>query len=101
MTYCLGWKTETAAFLIADAAVTKTESAYTPFSTFNELQPSSPDRSVEESALKIFRWDNAALSCAGDYALIREFATMFGQRLANGEKPAPAFENTVSSLTTP
>lgn len=85
MTYCVGWQTDSAAFLVADAAVTKSEPPRQTHSTFGELHPRERDYSVEEAALKIYRWSNLALTCAGSATAIHLFARAVELQLQSGK----------------
>ena len=70
MTYCLGWKTKKAVFLLADTSVTLNKSLGKKYSSFGELQGSQGNESVVESLLKINAVEKkAAIAFAGDVGL--------------------------------
>ncbi len=72
MTICVGWVRDNEVFLIADSAVTGSTPATTTSSLFGERHEDRPGLSVEESALKIFRWQETAAAFAGNADLARE-----------------------------
>ena len=85
MTYCIGWRTKSAAFLIADAAATTRGGALRGTrSTFGELHVSERGRCVEETSLKLYRWHNLGMTASGDAATIRQFARLVHRHLGRG-----------------
>lgn len=88
MTYCIGWKSATAAFLVADSAFT----SYRPpvfgrKSSVGELHPQipgdplGPRMHVQEGAMKVFRIRNSIATFSGDkesgYAVLRRLRAAF------------------------
>lgn len=73
MTYCVAWKSETAAFLMADSAVTyctehKDSIDFPKETTFGEIQGSIDEgkRYVYEKTFKLYSIDKVAITFAGD-----------------------------------
>ena len=76
MTICIGWKDANAVYLAADSAVTSSRSLTAARTSFGELHYADGSRSVEESALKIFRHGSTAATFCGSAEVAREiFAT--------------------------
>lgn len=74
MTYCIGWKTTSAAFLVADSAVTSKAPPLFEKSSFGELHardvrrgPLDPKMNVEEALLKVFRIGPAIVTACGPF----------------------------------
>lgn len=101
MTYCLGWRTATEVFLVADAAVTSTGPANSPTSSFGERHVDEAGRSVQEGALKIVRTGNAAVTFSGDADVATDFGHIVHARLQAGANITEAFRSAALSVTTP
>lgn len=84
MTYCIAWRTKRTAFLVADAASTKSAAPRTPHSTFGELHPYNRGLSVEESAFKLYKWKNLGVTFAGDANGIRQYVYALDKHLSIG-----------------
>jgi hypothetical protein len=89
MTYVVAWKHRDSVFIVADAATTKRAvgSPSSPRSSFGEAHIAKHDEVVEESAFKLFRWKNVAVSCAGDLGPILEFARRLDGHLTKRVPP--------------
>lgn len=98
MTICVGWVRDNEVFLIADSAVTRSTPATTTSSLFGERHENRPGLSVEESALKIFRWQETAAAFAGDADLAREIFQNY-ITLAKHSDSREAFEKAWISST--
>jgi hypothetical protein len=72
LTLCAAWIRGQNVYLIADSAVTKGTPLTSARSHFGELHENHRGRSVEESALKIFRQEHTAVGFAGDADLALE-----------------------------
>ena len=90
MTICVGWISCGSVFLIADSAVTKSGAVEVPRSQFGELHESQADRNVEESALKIFRWNDTAAVFAGDAETAKSIFSTY-VAIGNSCDPLDAF----------
>lgn len=89
MTFCVAWRSGDTAFLVADAASTSTGKAAlsSPKSTFGEWHKQENGYTVEESAFKLFRWSNLAVTCSGDASAIRSFIQATDDRILRGLPP--------------
>lgn len=89
MTLCIAWRYKGTAFLIADAAVSTRTNGMpsSPTSTFGEFHKHGCDLTIEESAIKLFRWKGLALTCAGHVRPIREFIRLTDDWIKRGLPP--------------
>lgn len=89
MTFCVAWRSGETAFLIADAASTRAtrDGPTSSTSTFGEWHKHEDGYAVEESAFKLFRWRNLAVTCAGDVRSIRDFVRLIDDWLLKGLQP--------------
>lgn len=102
MTYCVGWRTNDAVFLAADAAVTSSIAENRdPTTSFGERHVRETGRNVYEGALKIVRMGDAALTFAGDADDGFLFAQQVAAQINSGYSPGEAFRRTVSSMAMP
>jgi hypothetical protein len=92
MTFCVAWRSKDSAFLVADAAISRPtgKGPSSPKSTFGEQHRNECGVTVEEAALKLFRWKHLALTCAGDADSIREFVRLTDDWMARGIPSWPA-----------
>jgi hypothetical protein len=97
MTYCLGWKTQTCAYLVADTAVTSPRAPSTLRSSFGEAHVSKATKNVEEGALKIISARGAGITFSGNATLGRAVVDTFRMALAAGRAPRPALETAIAS----
>ncbi len=97
MTYCLGWKTPTCAYLVADTAVTSGRAPNTLRSSFGEQHVSGATENVQEGALKIISARGAGITFAGNAALGRAVADTFRMALSAGLAPWPALQSAIGS----
>ena len=98
MTYCLGWRTDDTAYLVADSAVTSAEALTSPHTTFGERHHHDEKRSVEERAMKIFELNRAVVTFAGAEEIGREFVRIVNTVLKGGEAPQIAFQTAANSI---
>lgn len=98
MTYCLGWKTETCAYLIADAAVTSPAAPSKLRSSFGEAHISGTANNVEEGALKIISAGSAGITFSGDASIGYPFVDAFRYAIDLGVEPKAALERTILSV---
>jgi len=104
MTYCLGWKSKTAAFLIADSAVTsiaenKESIKLLEKTTFNELQGSVDQgkKYVYEKAFKLYSIDNVAITFAGDTDIGIEIIDLIKEHLSVGRSTQQAIKYSIEN----
>lgn len=105
MTFCLGWVTETAAFLVADSAVTylteeekhKNRSSNT---SFGEKQGCIDEgkKYVYEEALKLYIYDRVAITFSGSSDFGNELVELIENHLIAGKTPLKAIENTIKNF---
>ena len=69
MTYCIGWKTSSHAFLVADSAITSERPLTRQQTRFGEQHPNEDGHTVQELSLKVINYGVAALTYAGDQRL--------------------------------
>jgi hypothetical protein len=102
MTYCLGWKTQTCAYLVADSAVTSGCAPSMLRSSFGEQHVTGERKNVEEGALKIISAPSAGLtSSARDATICFDIADTFRLALAVGHAPRQALESAIISNVKP
>lgn len=104
MTYCLGWTSKTAAFLIADSAITYseelTENIYrNDKTTFGELQGSVIDgkKYVYENAFKLYSSNKVAFTFAGDIRIGEEIIDLIKEHLESGRSITQAIEYSIAN----
>lgn len=104
MTYCLGWKSETAAFLIADSAVTditdyKQRKDLPEKTTFCEQQGSIDNgkKYVYERAFKLYSINKVAITLAGDVRFGNKVIELIKENLEYGIDVHKAIENSVNN----
>jgi len=98
MTYCLGWKTKKAVFLLADTSVTLHKPLGKMYSSFGELQGSQGRESVVESLLKINAVHKmAAIAFAGDVGVANSIIESLQKILNLGKPYRQAFEAAIAS----
>jgi hypothetical protein len=97
MTYCLGWKTQNCAYLVADTAVTSGRVPSTRLSSFGEAHVSEATENVEEGALKIISARGAGITFSGNATLGRAVVDTFRMALAAGLAPRPALQSAIAS----
>ena len=66
MTICVGWRTQSEVFLMADAAVTSNEPLGSPTTSFGEAHLDDAAEKVEERAHKVTCLGGAGLTFAGN-----------------------------------
>ena len=62
MTYCIGWKTSSHAFLVADSAITSPRPLTRQRTSFGEQHANENGQTVQERSLKIINYGVAALA---------------------------------------
>ena len=98
MTYCCGWQSNSAAFVIADAAVTSPGITKPEDRTsFGELHAQGVDRCVEEAALKVNPIGCTAVTFAGSSMAGRLIEEYFALELNAGVSPSAALEKVLDS----
>jgi hypothetical protein len=103
LTYCIAWKTESAAFIIADSAVTQLvldekEQRVLNYTSFLENQGLvSKDKYVTESAYKIYSVMNLSIGMVGDASFATEFVEVLAQHLEVGRSLDQAIEFTIKN----
>ena len=98
MTYCCGWRSDSAAFVLADAAVTSPGITKPEDRTsFCELDVQGADRCVEEAALKVNPIGCTAVTFAGSSRAGRLIEEYFALELNAGVSPSAALETAVRS----
>ena len=100
MTYCVGWKTLNAVYLIADTAITSFKPLQCDTTSFGEKQGTESGKDtgplVEERALKITQLGkSAAATFAGDVKRGRALTEILEARLNEGDSPRKALEDAV------
>lgn len=96
MTYCVAWKTETSAFLIADSAVTgnpsHSDNVLGRHTSFGELQGAVGPRGEHtyEKAYKIYTHEKSAVGLAGDAKFGNDFICLIIDNLKCGRTPKEA-----------
>jgi hypothetical protein len=100
MTYCIAWRTERAAFVVADAVISASpQELVEAYSSFGEMHLNDCERTVQEGALKIIVTGDTVLSFSGDAGLGFEAASVLRQAIASAALPRKAFETAVTSIT--
>ncbi len=98
MTYCCGWQSNSAAFVIADAAVTRPGiTKQDDRTSFGELDAQGAERCVEEAALKVNPIGCNAVTFAGSSLAGRLIEESFAVELKAGVSPSAALETVVES----
>lgn len=99
MTYCLGWRTDTEVFVIADSAVTSIAPlGQGPVTNFGEAAIGENGIFVSEAALKVARVGNYGLTFAGDAAVGREFVNIVDYLVGHGIEIAAALTSAIQSV---
>ena len=101
MTCCIGWKTATNAYLVADSAVSFDGRRDTTKSSFGELHEFDvrAGRTLSERALKIVRIGcSTAVAIAGDFAAANDAAAAVRSQLRSGLPPLEALQKGASDV---
>ena len=101
MTYCLGWKTQTCAYLVADTATTSPRPLSTLRSSFGEQHVSGVKENIQEGALKIISAHNAGITFSGDSRLGYEVVETLRMAVKAGVAPQPALKRAIDSNINP
>lgn len=99
MTYCLAWRTETHAFVIADSAITSTRAPQQTHTSFGEAHITGSVQNVEEGALKIIPLGNGAVAFSGPADTGNSFVRVLRSRIDGGQTYEDAFQSAVDSHT--
>lgn len=102
MTLCLGWKSKTAAFLIADSVVTcnKNESKNIFQETsFGEKQGDFNKKYIYEKSLKLYSVDKIAITFAGDADFGNEMVNLIKDNLDYGRNIKESIEFSIKNYT--
>ena len=97
MTYCLGWRTQACAYLVADTAVTSPRPLRALRSSFGEQHVSGATGNVEEGALKIISARGAGITFSGNAAIGRDVADTFRMASEAGLAPRRALQTAITS----
>ncbi|WP_103973309.1 hypothetical protein [Methylovulum psychrotolerans] len=103
MTYCLGWKSKTAAFLIADSAVTKRiaiteDKKLLQESSFGEKQGQmNTGKYVYERTLKLNSVNKIAITFAGDADFGGNFVSLIKDNLDYGINIKTAIQYSINN----
>lgn len=98
MTYCCAWTDESAAYVIADAAVTRpSTSPIEDTTSFGEATSFDGGKLVEETALKVIQIQNTAAAFAGNSATGRAVLEVYGEVLRSGQTTLVALETAMRS----
>lgn len=100
MTYVVGWKTATAAFVIADSVVTapRAQGFSAATSTFGEKHVFT-DRGgyIGEGVLKIIHLGRMAIAICGDLEICRSICALAAKLLAQGKSPRESITSAINS----
>lgn len=99
MTYCLGWKTDNYAYLVADAAVSSSRPPIEERSSFGELHVQSQSKNIHEGALKVIPVENAAITFSGNAHTGNSIVHTLRMALDAGDTYRKAFERAIDSNT--
>lgn len=91
MTYCIGWKSPSHAFLLADSAITSPQPLTRQTTSFGEQHTNDHGQSVQERSLKVINYGVAALTYAGDQRLALSIAGSLKLLLDQGGEVLPSF----------
>lgn len=102
MTYCLGWKTEGTVILAADSAITSTQvEPYFSETTFGEKCVYLKDgRIVQESAVKIYKFDKMIVTYTGTTKLSRQIMRILKQELDQGKDQLESLKMAIGCCVT-
>ncbi|WP_404307990.1 hypothetical protein [Neorhodopirellula lusitana] len=97
MTYCLGWKSDSAVYLIADSVVESDETPRLSKSSFGEkhasLEGRLSGRHVQEATLKLFDLGPCAVTFSGSVTAGRRMIKQMESEIAKGRDSQTAFAN--------
>lgn len=102
MTYCIGFKSKTAVFLIADTMITsgrnaEIENLYGAYTTFGEFVEDE-DYTMQDKMVKVLKLHgNVLVTFAGFVATSLEVIGILQRELKTGMNPVVAFERVISS----
>jgi hypothetical protein len=103
MTYCVGWKSQSAVFLAADSAETSFDEPKLKLSTMGEkhstLRGQTDGPFVQESALKLHDFGQCAVTFAGDCGDGYRVIGNMKQALARGATALDAFADSIIDRT--
>lgn len=102
VTYCIGYKSATSVFLIADSIITsgkkeEIEEAFGDFTTFGE-SVANDELTVQERTMKVYKLpSNVLVTFAGDVSIAREALSIYKKQLQEGFSPIEAFEFVIAA----
>ncbi|PYF02643.1 Ntn hydrolase family protein [Ureibacillus chungkukjangi] len=102
MTYCIGFKSKTAVFLIADSMTSsgrnqEIDEAFGEYTTFGEFVKEE-NKTMQDRRYKVFKLPgNVLVTFAGDVEDALEVLEMYRKELEKGLKPITAFEKVLSA----
>lgn len=95
MTYCVGWKSDSAVYLVADSAVESDEPPRLSHSSFGEkhasLQGRQAGRHVQEEALKLYDLGPCGVTFSGSVDAGRRMIDFMRNEIAEGRDSKSAF----------
>jgi hypothetical protein len=97
MTYCLGWKTQTCAYLVADTATTSLRPLSTFRSSFGEQHVFGATGNTQEGALKVISAHRAGITFSGNASLGYAVVETFRMAVEAGVAPQPALQMAINS----
>ncbi len=99
MTYCCGWISKSAAFLIADGAITSAVTLIVDeHSSFGELSAQVGTSTVEERSLKLDAIGSTGFTFAGNVAIGRAVEASYAAQIKCGASPKDALEAAMISV---
>ena len=99
MTYCAGWKSQDAVFLLADTAVTKRSKPATTHSSFGQLHDEVQGEYVEEGLLKLVPLNSGTVAAfAGDVDLATSCLEFLRSRITATTSPRDLLQGLTVSL---
>lgn len=103
MTFCVAWKTDTSAYIIADSAITrlsKENSDALETTSFLEKQGQlSQHKNVIEGGYKIFSGDSYAIGMAGDAHFATTVVNLLHMHLSYGRTAEQSIRMTIDNFT--
>ncbi|EJG0664769.1 hypothetical protein C4G29_RS22150 [Vibrio parahaemolyticus] len=102
MTYCIAWKTETSAYILADSAVTRLTDKVVNVpnvTSFMERQGTmDSEKHVMEGAYKIYSGEDFAIGMSGDAEFAAEVTELLANHLSVGRSIHQAVELTINNF---
>lgn len=102
LTYCIGFKSKTAVFLIADSMITSGQNkegmeSFGEYTTFGEFVKND-NKTMQDKMVKVFKLPgNVIATFAGDVTDSLEALGIFREELKKGVEPISAFESVLAA----